>query len=90
MNDAIYKYKLAVTDLQELPLPEGAEILTAQMQYDNLCLWAAVDTNVGKMVNRQIEIIGTGHPIEAAQRDYIGTVQIHGGALVLHVFERMR
>lgn len=43
MNKTIYKYPLDVTDVQEIKLPVGAEILTVQAQNGTLCLWALVD-----------------------------------------------
>lgn len=39
----IWKFKLAITDIQEIKIPEGAELLSVAKQNGNLCLWAMVD-----------------------------------------------
>jgi hypothetical protein len=83
----IWKYPLQITDLQNVLMPEGAQLLSAQMQGDTLCLWALVNPKASKRV-RTIEIIGTGNPCEDVPRKYISTTQMAGGALIWHVFER--
>lgn len=86
----IWKYSLDAEDIQTLMMPEGAQILTAQMQGNALCLWAMVNPEKAKE-KREIEVFGTGHPgSDAVPRRYIGTVQMQGGALVWHIFERLR
>lgn len=89
MNKTIYKYPLQVTDLQEVLLPIGAEILTIQVQNEIPCLWALVDPDqIKEIVN--IEIFGTGHPISydiGVSRKYISTFQLNDGQLVFHTFE---
>lgn len=84
----IYKYPIKLTDSQKVKLPINAEILTAQMQDDTLCLWAKVEESNTSMEERIIDIFGTGCPISDEHRRYIGTTQMHGGALIWHVFER--
>lgn len=84
----ILKYNLDVTDLQSVPMPEGAVILTAQCQFNEIFLWAHVNPSE-PVVNRTIEIIVTGYEYEGAERAYIGTVQQHGGQLIWHIFERL-
>lgn len=90
MNLTIWKFVLAITDRQQVPIPFGGECLTVQFQGEALCLWALVNPS-NSAEERLIEIFGTGHPIYedmGVQRNYIGTAQQHGGALVWHVFER--
>ncbi len=82
----IWKFPLEIIGEQHLNLPEGAEILTAQMQGGTLCLWALVSPGSPKQ-QRTIEIFGTGHPMSDAERRYIGTAQMAGGSLVWHIFE---
>jgi len=67
-------------------VPEGAEILTIQTQYNLPCIWALVNPDA-KKVPVQIEIFGTGHPIPEGNRKYIGTYQLHNGSLVFHAFQ---
>lgn len=82
----IYKYPIEITDVQNVMLPFGAEILCVQFQQEQLCLWAIVNDNTPEP--RTIYIFGTGHDMDDTPRRYIGTVQQHGGALIWHVFER--
>lgn len=83
----VWKYKLRLTDTQTIEVPKGGEILSAQSQYGDICLWVLLDPDSAKE-RREIEIYGTGNPIHDAERKFIGTVQLHGGSLVFHVFER--
>jgi hypothetical protein len=84
----IWKFKLQTTDEQELLMPEGSEILTVQIQDGEPCLWAMIENTESKPEKRLIEIFGTGNPINShGPREYIGTYQLGGGALVFHVFE---
>ena len=95
----ICKYPVKFTDAQKVGLlgayavtillkpPINAEILTAQMQGDTLCLWAKVEEG-NSTEERTIEVFGTGHPMSDDDRRYIGTTQAHGGVMCWHVFER--
>jgi len=83
----VYKYPLAIQQSQFVTVPLGAEFLTAQAQHEGICLWALV-TPSQKEERRFIEVFGTGHTMPPASRDYIGTVQLEGGSLIFHVFER--
>lgn len=82
----IWKYELEVTDKQWVNMPEGAKILTVQIQNGRPCLWAIVNPK-NKPEERVIETYGTGNPFKEFERSYIGTYQLQGGSLVFHVFE---
>lgn len=86
---SIYKYPLSFIDTQEIELPTGAQVLTVQVQRDNLQLWALVDPEIETVEKRKFIVIGTGNPINDLINTvvYISTIQIYGGALVFHVFE---
>jgi hypothetical protein len=84
----IYKFPIRVTDVQAVRMSAGAQILTVQVQHGQPCIWAHLDPDQPP-TTRTIEMFGTGHPIEPAPRQYIGTVQLQGGGLVFHVFERL-
>lgn len=86
MSKTIWKYPLTISKLQEIDMPKGAEILTAQMQDDEPVLWALVDPDQEKE-RRFIEIYGTGHWLDGDPRKYISTFQIMESGLVFHVFE---
>ena len=93
MAKTIYKYPLKIDDSVDVVMPAGAEILCVQTQTDRFGngganIWAVVDPEVKTEV-RRFAIRGTGHPfgLENEDTNYLGTFQLHGGALVFHVFE---
>ena len=83
----IWKFKLDITDRQIVNMPRVSNPLTVQMQGHACCLWALCDETAPKMP-RLIAIHGTGNPMpDEWPGEYVGTFQIHGGALVFHVFD---
>lgn len=76
----IWKYQIPIKDYFELELPQGAEILTVQMQYGEPQLWALVDPNA-QLEFRLFRLSGTGHPIINCHLGYIGTIQQAEGSL---------
>lgn len=83
----IWKFPLEVVDNQVIGIPEVATILSVQMQRGTACLWAICDPSKNA-APRTIEILGTGHPMPEGERKFIDTIQINGGSLIFHVFER--
>lgn len=85
----IWKFALETTDVQTIRMPKNADIFkTAQVQFDRICVWAAVDPEA-TMEDREFHIMGTGHPmgdLSPANSTLLGTVQLADGALVFHVF----
>ena len=86
-NQVVWKFPLGLQDSQAVQMPVGADVLTAQVQGETLCLWTLCDREEAVYETRTFAIHGTGHPVYAAPLKYIGTVQLGGGTLVLHVFE---
>jgi hypothetical protein len=90
MKKTIWKFPIKITDFQEIKMPRDAEILTAQAQsFDGAFIWALVDPEK-ETVPRQIEIFGTGNPIDydmGTERKYIGS--FHSSIFMWHVFERI-
>jgi hypothetical protein len=86
---SIYKYTLRATDEQVVELPYGARILSVANQRENMCLWALVNTEQARTERRIIVIKGTGHSAEDIMSNdiFLGTVLLHNGDLVFHVFE---
>lgn len=85
---SIWKYPLPVTDVVSIRMPVGAVVLTVQLRWTQVCLWAMVDTDAPTMETRRFRVFGTDHPVEGVEADgYIGTVQQMDGAMVWHVFE---
>lgn len=69
----------------------NSTILSAKEQNGNLCLWILVDINQKTKIEYEIEIFGTGNPIECGngvKRDFIDTVNMSNG-LVWHLFKRL-
>lgn len=87
----IWKYPLAVEDYVTLSLPKGARILSVQTQRGLPQLWALVDADA-PTVQRRFRVFGTGHalPNGVIFDTYLGTFQLHDGALVFHLFEDER
>ncbi len=79
----IYKYTLKPENIQQIELPIDFEILSVQMQEDDICLWAKVSAGISK-VKRTICIYGTGVNIKEDDLTHIGTVQ--DGIYVWHIF----
>jgi len=85
----IYKYPLSLASSQGVSMPQGAKILSAQMQNDELQVWAIVDTEAPAPDDYyEFIIAGTGNPTHINIRDanYLSTVQ--DGGFVWHVFYR--
>lgn len=85
----IYKAVLTATEVQDIEVPEDAELLTAAAQNEQLCIWFKCDPTKPPS-KRRIAVCGTGHPAPEEGVRYIGTGFLMGGQLVLHVFERRR
>lgn len=81
----IFKYPIEVCDRQTVSIRGPAVILSVQFQAGRLCLWALVDEN-STMVEKTIQIYGTGFPDVEIHSKHLGTVQ--EGRLVWHVFSR--
>lgn len=93
----IWKFEIPIEDNFELPIPMPAEFLAVQSQGERVQAWFVVDDHQETVVKRFL-LRGTGHPFpEHAERpsgrkpcQYLGTVQLHGGGLVFHLFEDYR
>lgn len=84
----VYKYPLYVGGLQTISMPTGAEVLSAQVQRGQICLWALCNPEAQRE-DRTFAIYGTGHPVEDTPGKFLGTVQLEGGAFIFHVFEAL-
>ena len=91
-TQTILKFHLNLSTIDDdsvlsISMPQGAQILHLDGQCGTPCLWAlcpAYDT----VVDRQFRCIGTGQTWEASDTEqYIGTVLLYDGAVVVHVFE---
>ena len=81
----IWKFPLEATDEQTIYVPRGAKILSVRTQGETPCLWALVDPDAEKEPTA-VRIYGTGHDVPDDPGEFVGTVFLHGGSLVFHVF----
>lgn len=87
----VYKYIIPSNeDNYYLNLPIGSEILYAREQGNDICVWALVNTKKSLRTNRVIRLAGTGHPLDdTTNYIYLGSAHLHGGSLIIHVFEEV-
>lgn len=88
----IWKFKIKLADVNEILMPQGAEILTIKTQHEQPCIWALVESNNSKREIRKFLTFGSGHPISISNEEnikYIGTYFTASESLVWHVFEKM-
>ena len=83
---AIWKFTLAIANMQDIEMPRGARILSIAQQHGKLCLWALVNPEADR-VKRALRIAGTGHQCDARAAHFVGTVLCNDGLLVWHVFD---
>lgn len=90
MSLTIWKYEwpLPHDDLATFHMPLGASVLSVQNQGGMICLWALVDGAEEAQVARRFQLFPTGgsapHPLHS---QFIGTVQLHYGHFIGHIFE---
>lgn len=87
MEKSIWKYPVSDRTHFTLSLPQGAEILSVQIQHGKPQLWALVSPQL-PTEDRRFCIVGTGWDFDADGLKFIGTFQQSGGAFVLHLFEQ--
>lgn len=85
MTYTIWKIVLKLADIQDIEVPEGAELLTAREQNEQPCVWFKCDPSK-PTINRCIRLCATGDSASQHAR-YIGTCFLQKGQLVFHVFE---
>lgn len=89
MRKRIFKYPVEIARLQIIDMPEGAEILSLQVQSGIPCIWALVEDG-NKRQSRRFRIFGTGAEINSPfDLRFIGTWQEKEGAFVFHLFEEV-
>ncbi len=81
----IWKYPLPIADYFELEMPRGAHYLSVQVQHEQPMLWALVDEHEPKQ-KHPFSIHGTGHQVDDAPDQYVGTFQTMRGEFIWHLF----
>ena len=83
----IFKYPLLVTGRQDVEMPQGARILSVQVQRKVPVMWALVDPGKPADQKREIRMRGTGHDSTEDGSEFLDTIQLEAG-LVFHDFGR--
>ena len=87
MSWVIYKYEVKFREYFEIMLPQGAEVLTCQVQRGTPVIWVASDPKA-PLKRRAFKLGVTGGTIFKKDAwGYIGTFQMAEGNLVYHLFE---
>lgn len=87
MAYVIWKQTLRPIDVQEIMVPEGAEMLSAREQFDHICVWFRCDPTK-QLRSRKLAIVGTGNPAPDSTGRFLGTASLSGGQFIFHVFEQ--
>lgn len=90
MARAVWKYPLQA-GRQTIAMPEDALVLTVGVQDHpgagpSVSVWALVDPKEPLVEDRSFVVVATGEAFDDSGLAYVGTVLIHVGALVFHVF----
>jgi hypothetical protein len=91
----IIKVSLNVNATLQYSLPKGAKFLSCHPQRDEPCLWFLADyEDPGRVCSLEYELrvfstYMTGHRFLAKRREFLGTVLMHDGTFVIHVFEEL-
>lgn len=88
MKKSIWKFPIKIDDEQLILMPEKCELLSAQVQHGQICLWAIVNPSA-PTAHRVIRMAGTGHDLSNRPNlgEFISTVQVNGGQFIFHVFD---
>lgn len=84
--DVIYKYEIPVRGAT-IEMPEPAFVIHLEVQHGRIMAWVLQSSNPSKFKERKFVTVETGMPFIAEGLDWHGTVLLHGGDYVVHVFE---
>ena len=80
----IYKFTLN-GERNTLSVPKGTRFIHAANQYEQITVWAEVDTTQS-FESRTLWVVGTGNPMPETSVDYIGSAILMNGNFVFHVY----
>jgi len=85
----IWKLPVPIDDQLAIPMPHGAQLLTVQIQHGEPMIWIRCedDPQIAGRIHRKLAWVGTGHDCTGCGA-YVGTVQLEGGSLVFHLFDK--
>lgn len=87
MSQVVWKYTLDAAERQILEMPKGAQILSVQVQHEQIAIWVLLDPAVREKEERLFHVHGTGYKLPDVPLKFLGTVLAQQGYLVLHIFE---
>lgn len=83
----IHKYVLPIEDETFIAMPQNAKVLSVRVQRGLPVVWALVDPRQRVHTKQWFFVLGTGNPVDFdVTGDFLGTIQMHGGDLVFHVW----
>lgn len=82
----IWKQSVPISDALTVSIPQGAQILCVQIQHGQPTIWMRVE-ETAPLVDRALRWRGTGHNADDVGA-YVGTIQLDGGSLVFHLFDK--
>lgn len=88
LNKKVFKYHLYAVTFQTINIP-STHILSVAEQDNSIVVYALVDTDI-EPVQYEFAVIGTGHTIlqDIDAYNFLGTVSLHNGGLMFHIFYR--
>lgn len=87
---AVHKYPLEPKPLNEIEMPQGAEILKVDNQMGFPQVWALVNPKAPTEI-RKIRCLATGEEYDETKKlSFLDTIQLSGGRLVFHFFEESK
>ncbi len=85
MSGVLWRYSLR--EGGEIEMPEGAEVLSVAEQKGEPVLWVRVNRTAELYEGRTFRLVGTGDVVPDQDARFIGTLAMHDGEVVQHVFE---
>lgn len=82
----VHKFKAEERPTFTVAMDPNAKILSVAQQFGKIQMWALVDPDA-KHATRYFVWVETGRPFDEHGAHYITTMQLDGGAFVLHLFE---
>lgn len=80
----VYKFGPLMFGTNVVKMYTGAQILTAQLQHEQLYVWALVNPDLPSIM-RHLMVVPTGQAFDSTGLEWLATVQ-DPGARVVHVF----
>ena len=89
MNSMMLEFDAPWSDITEIRLPKGAQIIAFDEQFEAPRMWAIVDQDEKETELRIFRIVGLRQDLgfPPGNLSYIGTAKFAAGRLVFHLFE---